>query len=473
MLERRKQATLGRRRRPGKAPGVNFHHQLLRAGRSDSKSLDRQRVDHLVGNDGAGEFRLRRRGDPFDARAQVFGQIGQRLALNFAQRRAGLEQQVFRRLVFQLQQHVARQRSGTRPQLQHRPVGAQRLRRPVELTRNCQREQSPLFGRGDEVAGRAESVQAVDVIAQSRFVQRHCHESAERNGTFCFDRIDDPGAQLFAERGQLGRRVRQVAAKNCAKERTMTEHSKTRAAIVTGGARRIGAAIVKALHARGLNVLIHCRNSRAQADELAARLNDQRAESAAVIEAELSDDAAPAPSSMPRFRRSVGRRAGQQRIGFLPTPVADSTAGGRNPDWHALIDSNQRAPFWLSLEFARAAADAGGSIVNLVDIHGIVPLADHAIYSQAKAGLIMQTKALAKDLAPEIRVNGVAPGTILWPEGDAANSEEAMRDILERVPLRRQGRPEDIAGAVTFLALDAPYITGQILAVDGGRLLNM
>jgi len=250
----------------------------------------------------------------------------------------------------------------------------------------------------------------------------------------------------------------------------MTEHPETRAAIVTGGARRIGATIVRTLHARGLNVLIHCRNSRAQADELAAKLNDQRAESAAVIEAELSDDAAPATvvgaalSAFGRLDVLVNNASS-----FYPTPVTDVS----HPDWHALIDSNQRAPFWLSLEFARTAGEPGGSIVNLVDIHAIVPLADHAIYSQAKAGLIMQTKALAKDLAPQIRVNGVAPGTILWPEGGAANSEEATRDILERVPLRRQGRPEDIAGAVTFLALDAPYITGQILAVDGGRLLNM
>ena len=255
----------------------------------------------------------------------------------------------------------------------------------------------------------------------------------------------------------------------------MTEHPETRVAIVTGGARRIGATIVTALHARGVNVLIHCRTSRAEADELAARLNAQRAESAAVIEAELSDDAAPAAlvgaalSAFGRLDVLINNASA-----FYPTPIADlTTADASQPDWHALIDSNQRAPFRMSLEFVRAAAEAGGSIVNLVDIHGIVPLADHAIYSQAKAGLIMQTKALAKDLAPAVRVNGVAPGTILWPEGEAANSEEAMRDILERVPLARQGRPEDIAGAVTFLALDAPYITGQILAVDGGRLLNM
>ena len=250
----------------------------------------------------------------------------------------------------------------------------------------------------------------------------------------------------------------------------MTNHENGKVAIVTGGARRIGAVIVERLHARGLNILIHCRASRSEADALAARLNDARAGSAAIIEAELGDDAAPdtivgaALSAFGQVDVLVNNASS-----FYPTPVTDAS----HPDWHALIDSNQRAPFWLSLAFAKAVGDNDGSIVNLVDIHGIVPLADHAIYSQAKAGLIMQTRALAKDLAPAVRVNGVAPGSVLWPEGDAANSEDAMRDIMARVPLKRQGRPEDIAGAVAFLALDAPYITGQILAVDGGRLLNM
>lgn len=250
----------------------------------------------------------------------------------------------------------------------------------------------------------------------------------------------------------------------------MTDHEGNKVAIVTGGARRIGAAIVETLHTRGLNVMIHCRASRGEADTLAAHLNESRAGSAAIIEAELGDDATPeaivgaAMSTFGRVDVLVNNASA-----FYPTPVADAS----HPDWHALVDSNQRAPFWLSLAFARAVGERGGSIVNLVDIHGIVPLADHAIYSQAKAGLIMQTRALAKDLAPEVRVNGVAPGSILWPEGDATNSEESMRDIMARVPLKRQGRPEDIAGAVAFLALDAPYITGQILAVDGGRLLNM
>jgi len=250
----------------------------------------------------------------------------------------------------------------------------------------------------------------------------------------------------------------------------MTDHQHTKVAIVTGGARRIGAVIAESLHGRGLNVLIHCRDSRAEADSLAARLNEARPDSAAVIEAELGDDAAPEAivdaglSTFGRVDVLVNNASA-----FYPTPVTEAS----HPDWHALIDSNQRAPFWLSLAFAKAVGENGGSIVNLVDIHGIVPLSDHAIYCQAKAGLIMQTRALAKDLAPEVRVNGVAPGSILWPEGDAANSEESIRDIVARVPLKRQGAPEDIAGAVAFLALDAPYITGQILAVDGGRLLNM
>lgn len=250
----------------------------------------------------------------------------------------------------------------------------------------------------------------------------------------------------------------------------MTEQRRRRVAIVTGAARRIGAVIAAALHDRGLDILIHCRNSRAEADALAARLNGQRERSAAVITADLSDDTAPAvivDAAVQRFGR-IDVLVNNAST-FYPTPPDEAT----HADWTALVDSNMRAPFWLSLAAARAMPETGGAIVNLVDIHGLVPLAHHPIYSQAKAGLVMQTRALAKDLAPAVRVNAVAPGSILWPEGEAANSEESMRDILARVPLKRQGTPDDIAGAVTFLALDAPYVTGQVLAVDGGRMLNM
>jgi len=247
------------------------------------------------------------------------------------------------------------------------------------------------------------------------------------------------------------------------------DRGENRTAIVTGAARRIGAVIARELHRRGLNVLIHYRGSEDEAESLTAELNATRPGSAARLQADLAEDDAPerivaaALDAFGRIDVLVNNASG-----FWPTPVAN--AG--HDDWRALIDSNQRAPFWLSLAAARQMRD-GGAIVNLVDIHGMVPLKDHAIYSQAKAGLIMQTRALAKDLAPAVRVNGVAPGSILWPEGEAAQSPEAMREILDRVPLARQGAPEDIAGAVAFLALDAPYVTGQILAVDGGRTLHM
>lgn len=250
----------------------------------------------------------------------------------------------------------------------------------------------------------------------------------------------------------------------------MSKPDEKRVAIVTGGARRIGAGISEMLHQRGLRVLVHCRSSGTDADALAERMNAVRTGSAAVVAADFEDDAAPrrvVDAALDRFGR-VDVLVNNASA-FYPTPLATAS----HTDWTALIDSNQRAPFWLSLAAAEAMAEPGGAIVNLVDIHGLVPLKGHAIYSQAKAGLVMQTRALAKDLAPRVRVNAVAPGSILWPEGAAAQSEEAMEDILERVPLARQGRPEDIAGAVGFLALDAPYVTGQILAVDGGRTLNM
>lgn len=250
----------------------------------------------------------------------------------------------------------------------------------------------------------------------------------------------------------------------------MNNPDQDRVAIVTGAARRIGAVIAETLHERGLRVVIHCRSSRADAEALAERLNSTRPESAVVVVADLEDDQAPrrivsaALDAFGRIDVLVNNASA-----FYPTPLAKAT----HDDWAALIDSNQRAPFWLSLAAAEAMGDHGGAIVNLVDIHGLVPLKNHAIYSQAKAGLIMQTRALAKDLAPKLRVNAVAPGSILWPEGAASQSDEAMEDILQRVPLARQGRPEDIAGAVEFLALDAPYVTGQVLAVDGGRTLNL
>jgi len=241
-----------------------------------------------------------------------------------------------------------------------------------------------------------------------------------------------------------------------------------RVAIVTGAARRIGATIVETLHQRGLKVLIHYRGSESHAESLAATLNERRASSAVIVGEDLAETGAPA-----RIAQAALDHFGRIDVlinnasAFFPTPIGEATQA----HWDELMASNLRAPFFLSQACAPHLARRGGAIVNLVDIHALVPLSRHPIYVQAKAGLVMQTRTLAKDLAPSIRVNAVAPGAILWPEND--DSPEAADAILERIPLGHQGRPEDIAGTVCFLALDAPYITGQILAVDGGRMLNM
>ena len=241
-------------------------------------------------------------------------------------------------------------------------------------------------------------------------------------------------------------------------------------AVITGGARRIGAEIARHLHARGLSVCLHYRGSEQPARALAEALNAQRSGSAVLVQADLA-----APAASQAIRDAALAAFGRIDVlvnnasAVYPTPV--DPAG--QEDWDDLFASNARGPFFLSRACASEMALRDGAIVNLVDIHGLVPLKDNSVYSMAKAALVMQTRALAKDLAPAIRVNGVAPGSILWPEGEAEAGQEAQRAILERVPLQRQGTPADIAGAVTFLALDAPYVTGQILAVDGGRMLHM
>ncbi len=249
---------------------------------------------------------------------------------------------------------------------------------------------------------------------------------------------------------------------------TSVEARRGRVAIVTGAARRIGAAVVRELHGRGLDVVIHYRGSADEAGVLRDELLALRPGSVALVQADLADHAAPE-----RIRDAALAAFGRIDVlvnnasAFYPTPLGSVTKA----QWDELFDSNLRAPFFLSQACASELGGRQGAIVNMVDIHGLVPLPSHPVYSQAKAGLIAQTRSLAKELAPEVRVNGVAPGAILWPEG--GESPEAGEEILRHVPLARQGRPEDIAGAVAFLALDAPYITGQILAVDGGRLLNM
>ncbi len=235
-------------------------------------------------------------------------------------------------------------------------------------------------------------------------------------------------------------------------------------ALITGSARRIGAEIARHLHARGLDVLIHCRKSLDEARALAGELDAKRPGSAQVLQADLEEPqavralAAEALGATSRLTLLVNNASS-----FYPTPVDEAS----DADWDALVHSNLRAPWILVQELSAALKASGGSVVNLVDVYAAHPLAEHSLYCMAKAGLAMMTRSLARELGPAVRVNGVSPGPILWPE-DGGPDREAM---LRTLPLGRCGEPADIAGAVAWLGLDAPFVTGQILAVDGGRSL--
>jgi pteridine reductase len=237
-----------------------------------------------------------------------------------------------------------------------------------------------------------------------------------------------------------------------------------KAALVTGGARRVGAAIARRLHAAGASVLIHYRDSETDAARLASELNAARPKSAAKVKAELLAPVAP--------RALVS--AALETFGRLDLVVNNASSifpvavGAMEPShWEELIGSNLRAPLFIAQQAAAELAKHDGSIINIVDIHAERPLKGYALYSIAKAGLAAMTRSLALELAPRVRVNGVAPGAIVWPEDGQFPDPERAR-ILATTPLARIGSPEDIARAVHFLAC-APYVTGQIVAVDGGR----
>jgi pteridine reductase len=240
-----------------------------------------------------------------------------------------------------------------------------------------------------------------------------------------------------------------------------------RVALITGAARRIGAAIARRLHAAGWDVALHCRRSRKELDALIAELERVRASSALALEADLDDVDALAPLVAKTVERFGGLDAlVNNASAFYPTPIDLATPS----QWDELFAANARAPFFLAQAAAPHLAERNGAIVNLVDIYADKPLAEHPIYSMSKAALASMTKALARDLAPDVRVNGVAPGAILWP--DAGKNDAEQRAVIERTPLKRIGTPDDIASAVLWL-LDAPFVTGEIVRVDGGRHLVM
>lgn len=236
-------------------------------------------------------------------------------------------------------------------------------------------------------------------------------------------------------------------------------------ALVTGGARRVGAAIVRRLHAAGANVVVHCHRSRDAAGVLAAELNALRPASAVVACADLLDTAA-LPGLAAQALSAFGRLdlLVNNASSFYPTPLD----GIDESQWADLIGTNLKAPLFLARAAAPALRERGGAIVNIIDIHAERPMRDHLIYNAAKGGLAALTRALALDLGPQVRVNGVSPGAIVWPEAGAWEDPAEREAIVRRTILGRTGEPEDIAGAVLYLA-GAPYVTGQILAVDGGR----
>ena len=236
------------------------------------------------------------------------------------------------------------------------------------------------------------------------------------------------------------------------------------AVLVTGAARRVGAASARKLHGAGANVLLHYRTSTGEAESLARELNDARPQSARTLQADLLD----VNQLAPLIDAAVGAFGRLDILvnnasTFYPTPMGSISVH----DWDDLMGTNVKAPFFLSQAAAAALRNSAGLIINLVDIHGSRPLKQFAVYCTAKAALAMLTRSLARELAPEVRVNGIAPGPILWPE-DAPDAELKAK-IISRTLLQRQGSPDDVARTALFLAADAPYITGQILAVDGGR----
>ena len=240
--------------------------------------------------------------------------------------------------------------------------------------------------------------------------------------------------------------------------------------LVTGGAKRVGAAIVRAAHAAGARVVVHCHRSRGEADRLAAELEAARPGSAAVIQADLLDAGA-LEGLVERAVAAYGRLDGlvNNASTFHPTPVGGVDAGA----WEDLAGTNLRAPLFLSQAAAPHLRQARGAIVNIVDIHAERPLPGFLAYTVAKSGLAGLTRALALELAPEVRVNGVSPGAILWPEDGEAFPPAERERITVQTPMRRTGTPEDIAGAVKYFLFDAPFVTGQVLAVDGGRSLAL
>ena len=242
-----------------------------------------------------------------------------------------------------------------------------------------------------------------------------------------------------------------------------------RVVLVTGAARRVGAAIARRLHAAGASLMLHYRGAESDAQALQAELNTVRESSVALVQADLLNVAGLAEivkNTLARFERidALVNNAST----FYPTPMGEITP----VQWDDLMGSNLKAPLVLAQAASPHLKNTGGSIVNIADIHAERPLKNYVVYSIAKAGLVGLTRTLARELGPEVRVNAVAPRTILWPEDNSFDAVSRQR-IISHTLLKRVGEPDDIARAVYYFIAEAPYVTGQVLAVDGGRSVNL
>jgi pteridine reductase len=242
----------------------------------------------------------------------------------------------------------------------------------------------------------------------------------------------------------------------------------SKVALITGGAQRLGAMTARTLHAAGANLVLHYRSSRNAAQDLQNELNKVRGNSVSLVQADLLDT-----PNIPNIIKQSLEQWGRLDIlinnasSFYPTPIGQATEA----HWDELIGSNMKAPFFLSQAAAPFLQKHKGCIISIVDIHSQRPMQEHSVYNMAKAGLEMMVKTLAYELGPEIRVNGVSPGAIMWPSQEM--DDITKQKIVSRTYLKRKGEAMDVARTVLFLIKDADYITGQVIAVDGGRLLHL
>ena len=236
--------------------------------------------------------------------------------------------------------------------------------------------------------------------------------------------------------------------------------------LITGGARRVGAAVARRLHAAGADLVVHYRSSAKEARTLKDELTATRSDSVVLVQGDLLK-----PANLSGLIKDAVKAYGRldalvnNASSFYPTALGEITEKA----WDDIVGTNLKAPLFLSQAAARELKKSHGAIVNVIDIHAEFPMKNYVVYNIAKGGLVALTRSLARELGPEVRVNGVAPGTILWPDDEAWKDEVSRQRIMNQTALKRIGEPDDIAKAVEFLLTAAPYVTGQVIAVDGGR----